>query len=186
MTSWGKDNRPHLTASKLCEANHTGVRLAHVSMGSDTGPGQPVTHKMLTFPTLFSLSPSTLRIYSSLKYVCTVCKCMYVQNLTIGLEHINQKRWAIPHCVLQSYIISASWVRRDEPSLFIWSILWEHGEAVRGQQPQLLLKLTLQVGLMLNICHPFCSCDRNTAATVMMTFNCGLADNTLHCIVRPL
>ena len=86
---------------------------------------------------------------------------MYVQNLTIGLEHINQKRWAIPHCVLESYIISASWVCRDEPSLFIWSILWEHGEAVRGQQPQLLLMLTLQVGLMLNICHPFCSCDRN-------------------------
>ena len=111
---------------------------------------------------------------------------MYVQNLTIGLEHINQKKWAIPHCVLESYIISASWVRRDEPSLFIWSILWEHGEAVRGQQPLLLLKLTLQVGLMLNICHPFCSCDRNTAATIMMTFNCGLADNTLRCIVRPL
>lgn len=57
MTSWGKDNQPHLTASKLCEANHTGVRLAHVSMGSDTGPGRPVTHKMLTFPTLFNLFP---------------------------------------------------------------------------------------------------------------------------------
>lgn len=123
MTSWGKDNQPHLTASKLCEANPTGVRLAHVSMGSDTGPGQPVTHKMLTFPTLFSLSPSLLRNYSSLKYVCTVCICMYVQNLTVGLEHINQKRWAIPHCVLESYIIFASWVRRDKPgsSLFIWS-----------------------------------------------------------------
>lgn len=125
MTSWGKDNQPHLTASKTVRRpTYTGVRLAHVSMGSDTGPGQPVTHKMLTFPTLFSLFPSLLRNYSSLKYVCTVCICMYVQNLAIGLEHINQKRWAIPHCVLESYIISPAGcdeINQVQVS-FIWSV----------------------------------------------------------------
>lgn len=93
--------------ANCAKANHTGVRLALVSMGSDTGRGQPVTHKMLTSPTLLSFSPSLLGNYSSLKYVCTVCICMYVQNLTIELEHINQKRWAIPHCVLASCIMSA-------------------------------------------------------------------------------
>lgn len=56
MIIWGMDNQPHLTASKLCEANHSGVSLTRVSMGSDTDPGQTVTHKMLTFPTLFNLS----------------------------------------------------------------------------------------------------------------------------------
>lgn len=72
MTSRGRDNQPHLTASKLCEANRTGVRLA-----VNTGTGQPVTHKTLTSPPHPpSISPpSLLRIYSSLKYVGTVYVC---------------------------------------------------------------------------------------------------------------
>lgn len=41
--------------------------------------------------------------------VCMCCIRMYVlQTLIIGLEHINQKRWAIPHCVLDSFIMSSS------------------------------------------------------------------------------
>lgn len=72
------------------------------------------------------ISPFPLFVKKSLipKVCAYVCVCMYVQNLTIGLEHINQKRWAIPHCVLRVIHHSASCVRRDKPgsSLFIWSI----------------------------------------------------------------
>lgn len=52
----------------------------------------------------FTYPPLSWLNYSSLKYVCTICICMY-KTLLIGLEHINQKRWAIPHCVLESYIV---------------------------------------------------------------------------------
>lgn len=40
--------------------------------------------------------------------VCRYCICMY-KIPTIGLEHISHKRWAIPHCVLEScFILPAS------------------------------------------------------------------------------
>lgn len=129
MTSWGKDNQPHLTASKLCEANHTGVRLAHVSMGSDTGPGKPVTHKMLTFPTLFSLFPSLLRNYSSLKYVWTVCICMYVEKpyyWTWTYQPEKMSHTSLCVRVIQHF---ASWVWWEKVSLFEVYSLWEHGDA---------------------------------------------------------
>lgn len=129
MTSWRKDNQPHLTASKLCEANHTGVRLAHVSMGSDTGPGQPVTHKMLTFPTLFSLFPSLLRNYSSLKYVCTVCICMYVCTKTLLSDLNISTRKDEPYLTVCYSHHFASWVWWDKVSLFEVYSLWEHGDA---------------------------------------------------------
>lgn len=45
-------------------------------------------------------------------YVLYVYVCMY-KNPTIGLEHINQKRWAIPHCVRVIHHF-ASWMWRDQ------------------------------------------------------------------------
>lgn len=90
-------------------------------------------------------------------YVLYVYIYMYVQNLTIGLEHINQKRWAIPHCVLESYIIMPAGcdeINQVLVSLFDLYPLWEHGDAVRGQQPQ-LLHVDTPCWVMLHICHPF-------------------------------
>lgn len=73
---------------------------------------------------------------------------MYVQNLTIGLEHIKQKRWAIPHCVLESYfILQAGCDEINQVQVFLFDTypLCESED----KQPQLCM-----LWVMLNI-NPF-------------------------------
>lgn len=76
----------------------------------------------------------------------------------------------------------ASWVQWDKPgsSLFyLINPLWERGEAVRGQQPQ-LLHVDTPGWMMLNINHPLVRATQITPLiTVITTLNNGISDNTL-------
>lgn len=120
-----RKSRPHLTASKLCKGHPVAPPPPTFSVWALTPPRTTSYSQNAHVPNFTSPLSSSSEKNPSLR---SVNVCLHTE----GLQHINPKRWAIPHCVLGSL---CQWGATS--SISFKSLIWlkkSHCEsAVRGR-----------------------------------------------------